>query len=399
MPLRAKIWGRNEVDTINVERSVERNRWLQVLIILLSIIAGLYLLSLVWTIGVRFADIILPFFLAWLLAFTLNPIVGFLVARRVPQPLAITLVYVLVLISVIGVFVIAIPPLVDQAIQLGRSFPGYVEQTSYYLQGVQNLLNERGVNFQLSSLVTNASLVQRAEIIGAALAANALAIAGGFASVIFNAVIVIILSFYFLMDGDRINRLIVEVVPARWSEEVKFFSQSTNRSFGGFMRGLLVQSLVYGAGTALVMIAAGLPYVAVLSIFAALIMIIPFVGSVIALIPPLLMAALTGDWVKVLLVFIGLMLLQQLVLNVITPKVMSDNVGMHPLLIFAAVLIGAKEAGAWGAVFGVPFAGVIWSMVVFIYRQRRRRPIILKENDSIAGYRDDHPGISLASSK
>jgi predicted PurR-regulated permease PerM len=117
-------------------------------------------------------------------------------------------------------------------------------------------------------------------------------------------------------------------------------------------------------------------------------MVIPFVGSVAAIIPPMILALMTGDWLKVILVFIGLMALQQLVFNVIAPKVMSDSVGMHPLLVFAALLLGTKEAGIWGAIFGVPIVGVMWSMFVQFNRERKRftreLPLITAEREAVS---------------
>jgi len=64
-------------------------------------------------------------------------------------------------------------------------------------------------------------------------------------------------------------------------------------------------------------------------------------------------------------VFLLLLLLQQLLLNVVAPRLMSKTVGMHPLLVLVSLLVGAKVAGAWGAIFAVPVAGVVVAMVSF----------------------------------
>jgi predicted PurR-regulated permease PerM len=152
------------------------------------------------------------------------------------------------------------------------------------------------------------------------------------------------------------------------------------RAFGGYIRGQLLQALLYAAGTSAVMLAAGLSYVAVTAVFTAIIMLIPFVGPVLALIPPVAIAAL-GHPDKVWWVFILLLLLQQFVLNVFAPKVLGMTVGMHPLLIIASLLVGFRLAGGWGAIFAVPLAGVIVAMIAF-YRmtlEERRHHI---ERDS-----------------
>ncbi|MCS6802991.1 MAG: AI-2E family transporter [Chloroflexota bacterium] len=352
---------------------LERNRWLQALIIMLVFIAAIYLGGMLWQLFLRFSDIILTFFMAWLVAYTLNPVADFLVRQRLPRLLAIMLVYLFLLVAVITVGLVIVPPLATQTVQLGRSIPGWVNEWPRYAELVQGFLNERGIDLRLGALLTESALLQRAEQLGTALAQNALGIAQGVAAFIFNTVIVIILSLYFMIDGERFSRLFIDILPASWEDEARYLLAAIDKTFGGFMRGLLIQTAVYAVGTGIVMTIAGLPFVLVVSLFAGAMMVIPFIGSVVAMIPPVILAALTGDWLRVLLVFAGLLVLQQVVLNVISPKVMSDTVGMHPLLIFFAVLLGTKEAGIWGAIFGVPIVGVVYSMVVQLYRQRRKQ--------------------------
>ncbi|GIW10095.1 MAG: AI-2E family transporter [Dehalococcoidia bacterium] len=364
---------------------LEQNRWLQTLIVMLVGIAGIYLAGMLWQLLLHFGDIILTFFLAWLVAYTLNPVADFLVRQRLPRMLAIMLVYIMLLLVLITIGLAIVPPLAVQLVQLGRSIPAWVEQWPSFVQNVQQALSERGFDIRVvSPYLTDAAIMQRAEQFGGALAQNALGIAQGVAAFLFNTVIIIILSLYFMIDGERFSRLFVEVLPTRLEDEARYLLAAIDRTFGGFMRGLLVQIIVYAVGTGIVMALAGLPFVLVVSIFAGLMMVIPFLGSVVAMIPPLVLAALTGEPLRVLLVFVALLLLQQLVLNVITPKVMSDSVGMHPLLVFLAVLLGTKEAGLWGAIFGVPIVGVLWAMVVQLYRQRRKRQAnLMKERKEL----------------
>jgi len=98
-------------------------------------------------------------------------------------------------------------------------------------------------------------------------------------------------------------------------------------------------------------------------------MFIPFFGPFLGFIPPALIALLSLPFGGFIAVAIALLVLQQIVLNVIAPKVMADAVGMHPILVFLAILLGVKIAGPLGAVFGVPFVAVINAMVVLFYNR------------------------------
>ncbi|MBI2863288.1 MAG: AI-2E family transporter [Chloroflexi bacterium] len=346
---------------------MEKNPWLRALIVILVFIAALYLGSVLYNLAARFGDIILLFFLAWLLAFMLGPVVRALERFRLPRLAAGLLLYVgfLVLVSLL-VFMI-VPSIANQLNQLGQDLPDYVRHIPDTLASVQGGLVDRGIQgLDLAELINVKNLMGRAESIGTLLAQNALGIAQGLASLFFNWVIVMIISFYFMLDGDRISSAVFRLLPDRYQEEARFLSDSVGKSFGGFMRGTLMQSLIYGVGTAVVMWAAGLHYVALVSIFAGAVMVIPFFGTFIAIIPPIILAAFTS-WGTVIFVAIALLVLQQILLNVISPKVMSDSVGIHPILVFLAMLIGAREAGIWGAIFGVPIMAVIYSMILYFY--------------------------------
>jgi predicted PurR-regulated permease PerM len=103
------------------------------------------------------------------------------------------------------------------------------------------------------------------------------------------------------------------------------------------------------------------------SSFSGLAMIIPFIGPLIAIVPPVALAAAQspGSLVGVL---ISLFILQQVVTSVIAPKIMSETVGIHPLLVLFAMLVGVKVAGFWGALFGVPVVAVIYATIVYMYQ-------------------------------
>ena len=304
---------------------------------LVAAIGAIWLLGWLWDLTGRFADIILPFFLAWLLAFVLYPLAVALTSLEIPwfggrtnmaHGAAVAVVYLALILLLVIVGLVLAPILVSQAAQLGSSLPQYVTRLPS-LADLQAELLQRGIPVNLASLYQEQSILDQARVWGGALAQNALGIATGVAMVAFNLFIVLVLSFYMMLDGPRIARDLLELVPAQYQSEASFFTASITRTFGGFIRGQLLQAAVYGAGTAVVMALAGLQYVAVVSSFSALAMIIPFIGPFIAIVPPLALAAVQAPG-TFLWVLIALFVLQQIVTNVIAPKVMSEAIGLHP---------------------------------------------------------------------
>src|SRR6202023_257597 len=102
------------------------------------------------------------------------------------------------------------------------------------------------------------------------------------------------------------------------------------------------------------------------------------VGPVVAVVLPISIALLTNPGVAIIL-FVALLALQQVIFNVLTPRILSRQVGLHPLLVFLAVLTGARVAGVWGAIFGVPIVAVFTTMISFYRANQEERVARLQE--------------------
>src|SRR5262245_5586993 len=343
---------------------IERNRWLRALIVLLVVIAALHLGGLLWELGQRFFDIIVLFFLAWLLAFVLSPLTQSIERwLGIPRALAAAGVYLVLFVGLLTGLVLLVPALVVQLVELGRLIPSYAERVPSALAEIQSDLNNRSIEVDITSLYRPQDLSASLVGVGSSAVQNMVSILTGVFNVVFMVVLVLVLSFYMVVDGDLIEIAVLSFVPDSRRGEVDFFLDSVNRSFGGFLRGTLIQAVVYALGTAVVMIVGGLDFVLVASLFAGIVMIVPIFGPFLAIVPPVAIALISAPVQTVLIVVGGLLILQQLTFNVLAPKLMSDSLGMHPLLVFAALLIGSRVAGITGAIFGVPIAAVLWAML------------------------------------
>jgi predicted PurR-regulated permease PerM len=369
---------------------------------ILAVAGSVWLLGQLMSVIDYFRDIILLFFLAWLLAFTLGPIVDHLSATPIPRPLidrlrhsnqttwaervagwhisrpiATTLVYTgLVVILVTGV-VFIVPIAVTQFSQLAGRLPAYGAQALQFFQRLQTenppwleQLNARAAQFgvNLEEAYKSFDILRSAQDLGGRLAQNTLGIAAGFASLVTDLLLVIIISFYMTLDMPRLTRWFLGLVPGQWQDECEVLFASVNRTFGGFVRSQLVMALLSALGTMIIMQLAGLGFVIVVSLFAGIIMLIPVIGAPIALFVPTLIALFQSGLSTAIAVFIAILALQQLILHIMMPRIMSQTMGMHPLLVFAALLIGVRVAGFWGALFGIPVVGVIGITLNYIYQ-------------------------------
>lgn len=366
-----------------------RDPWLRALSILLVLIAGLYLAGMVWALLVQLADILVLFFLGWVVAFMLEPAVAFAQERYgLPRGAAVGTVYLGLLAVLVGASVWLAPALVNQLIAMAQQWPTYVDNVTHYANLLHEEALERGLALSPDLWSDYEQLLRRFASVGPPLVANAVAFARGATAAVTDGVIVLVLSVYLLLDSRRITHALVQAVPPHTRDDLLYFMDSVRRAFGGFLRGQLILGVLYGLGTAAVMTAAGLDFTLVASVFAALMMLIPFLGQVLAVLPPAAIALLIHPehvwWIVLLLVA-----LQAVLLNVVAPRVMGHTVGVHPLLVFVAVLVGAKVAGIWGALFGVPIAGVAVAMIAFyrltIEERRQRAAGLARGNGALPG--------------
>jgi predicted PurR-regulated permease PerM len=156
---------------------------------------------------------------------------------------------------------------------------------------------------------------------------------------------------------------LTNLLPPAWKDDVRIFEEEVARVFGGFIRSQLLIGLSYSILTWVTLLILGVPNGFLISMLTGVIMIIPFAGPYLALLPPIALTLLEvhGNALPhvLLLLIIMLFVAQQLVMQVLAPRIMSQGVGLHPLWLFAALLAGARIAGVWGAFFAPPIAALV----------------------------------------
>ena len=373
---------------------MERDRWTQAAVILVAISAAIFLFEKIWQFSGFFGDIILAFALAWLIAFVLDPLVNKLSGRptprvltkwvwqrggdrvahalenlHLPRGLAVSLVYLglVVVMIVIGIFLV--PVTVTQLSQLGAKLPEYIAQAPDWTETLQENLARFNIYVDLTPIYQPEEMTRRAESIGAAIIQNALVVVTQVASGVANMLIIMILSFYMMLDGKRVAKQALALIPAKYYDELSVAARSIERTFGGFIRGQLLMALLFAAFVTLAMTMARLRFAVAIGALAGLIMFIPVIGAPIAMIMPAIIALFQNPslalWTLVIMT-----VYQQILLHIVMPKVMSEVVGMPPLLILAAIMVSTRLIGLWGFIFGIPVAGALYAMGTFFLNRR-----------------------------
>ena len=378
---------------------MERSALIRVLLVLVICIAALFLAQMLWQLLSGYADLILLFILGWLVSFILNPLVEqlsrhpaprarrplsatlggttrtqALMAFRLSRSAAVVVVYLIVALLLLTAIALLVPPTVMQLTQIASHLPDYMKQVPGASGYIQDEIAKLGIRLNVEQAIQSA--LGSLQSYTADAIKNALNILTSLLGFFANLFFVLIISFIIALDGPNIRRVVlVNLIPKQYHDEFRFFVESVDRTFGGFIRGQIIQAFIVGIGTAIALTALDLNFVLIASLSAGLFMLIPLVGPFLALVPPFLACLAEAPDLAIGLL-LALFIYQFIVVNVLMPRVMSEAVGLHPLLVFAALLVSVKIAGFWGAFFGIPVAGVLWAMAVFFFeRWQRAHPL------------------------
>jgi predicted PurR-regulated permease PerM len=360
----------SELPTTSSILSSREHRWLTALLVLATLTFAFVVVDYVGKWITFFGDVIMIFFLAWLLAFILSPIANGLVHLfpRLPRALAVIVVYSLLIIILISAILLVAQQLYSSITNLVTNWPTG-DALREKLRPEQDWLNSIGggqislydqVNLLLDNLKTGASDLARP------LGDIAVASLGIFGNLLF----IFFLSLYMAVDRDHIVSFLFRIVPPSYTDEARLLEHSVSRSFGGFLRGQALMGMLYGAISMVASALLGLPYLPVTATASGILQAIPFFGPFISWTPPVLVAIFFKPEAA-LPVMIIMVIGWFVLMNIVQPRLMSEAVGLHPVAVLGSVMIGSKIAGIPGAIFGIPVAAVIASFF-FYYLGRNR---------------------------
>ncbi|HQD76895.1 MAG TPA: AI-2E family transporter [Bacillota bacterium] len=327
------------------------------LITLLTI--GLYILYLL-------RGLLISFILAVLIVYLIYPLVFAIEKRGTPRVWAILIAYLALFIVVAGIFMYGVPRIVKQLHGLEETIPLYTEQFYEMINSFQLRLTNLGVGESVRQVIDER--VSWFEEYMLQLVRGAVDALLGIVGYIFKIILAPVLAFYFLKDIENIHRKVVSIIPAERREDIVELFQEINQILTSYTRGYLLVAAIIGGLTTLAMALLGVDFALMLGIFAGLTELIPYFGPVIGAIPAVSLAVLESKWLalKVVLAFI---IIHQLEGSIISPKILGDKVGLHPLVVIVSLLIGGELYGLVGMLLAVPVSAILKVIFkYFIYR-------------------------------
>ena len=352
------------------ELTPRERRWLDAIFVLAALALGFVVLGFVGQVVGYFSDLIFLFFLAWLLAFMISPLVTRLrsaipVLSRAGAVFAVYFVLfgalIVATVAIASALFSGISSFIDNVPHLRDDLPAI-------LAPWQQRLTDFGIT-QIDLPAAARNFLDNLNEYASQLAGPLQQLAVASVGAIGNLLLVIVLSLYMVADREKLVAFLFWLVPSGYKQEARLLEEAVARSFGGFIRGQVITGVVFALVSLLASLAFGLDYAAVTTAAAGILMSIPFFGPFVAWAPAVAVAfvskpdALLGT---VIIVAVGWLL----VMNVLQPRIMANALQIHPIVVLGSVLVGLKVAGVSGAIFGIPVAAVISALFLHLLQRR-----------------------------
>ncbi|MBD2667105.1 hypothetical protein B6N60_03563 [Richelia sinica FACHB-800] len=299
-----------------------------------------------------FSTVIVIFILAAVVAFLLNYPVQWL-QRFLPHTVAVMIVFLLSLLILIGFTLTIGFAALSQGQQLLQQSPDFVNFVISLLERLQNLLLQWNLQVDFSAI--------EAEIRNQALAGIAVGLgtAQRLLANLVDLILIAVVTFFMLLNGASLWNFVLKLFPEHLRNQI---TGAIQRNFLGFFWGRLILSVFFGVSTFIVFLILQVPYTLILATIAGIFDLIPGIGATLGISIAALIVLPQGIWLSIK-VLIGCILLQQVEENLLMPRIMQGSLNINPVVMFFALLIGARIAGLIGVFLSVPIAGVIISLL------------------------------------
>ena len=344
--------------------------------------------------GKNIIGIISPFIIGIAIAFILNLVMRifeervfkFLDSKKyikyssLKRPLSVALTFITVVAVICGLIIFIIPQLIDSVSTLTDTVPGYIKS-------FEALIDKYVSNTEILSTLWNNFLSAWKEVlqftgqIVVSSLSGVVNITVGFTSGLVNFILSLIFSIYMLLNKERLQLGMKKVLYAfskkNYADKVMYLGRVANESFSSYIGGQFIEAIIIGVLCFIGMIILNMPYALLISVLIAVTALIPIFGAFIGTIPSAFIILII-DPMKALWFVIFIIVLQQIEGNLIYPRVVGSSVGLPPIWVMLAMLIGGNTFGLLGMLLGIPTFSVIYKVSKeFINKRLNNKNIIV----------------------
>lgn len=362
----------------------------------------------------RISSALAPFILASLFVFLLRGGVVALERRGVPRLWAAAICLGGAVVTFIVALVFLIPPVVKQVVSFVDDVPRLMHVVRSLIMDLQGRFSDVVIPVWLEDSVSSLSksVAGLAVDLGDAIARGAISAGGGVATVLFDLFMAVVISFWILKDLPKMRTELRSLVGHKYEDDLENLIATVARVVGGYLKGQTIASVITGIAAWIGLSLLGVRYALVLGIITLIFNYIPYIGPFFAGTIAAVVGLFTSPLTSVLAIVV-VIVAQQLTDLFVTPRVMSEQVDLHPTIVIFSLLVGGTLLGFWGMIFAIPVAATAKGLFVYYYELTTKRSLATedgalfrtscKEDDEspdavcedVAGPQDtEHPGSS-----
>lgn len=344
------------------------------IIIMLTTLILLYTITMVLGRYPFLYDIFVTIIGSIIIAYALNPIINRFEKRNIRRFYGVIIVYLSIIAMLFILSVLVIPNSGKEIKKLVSNLPLYFEQLSDMIDGFYtryySTLGGLPPIFQGIENIIMDNIVKLEGLLGNYLTS----FVGGIISVASKVVSIIltpILVLYFLVDKDYFKSRVIKLIPNNYREDTLYLSSIIDTSLRQFIKGRLLMSLYAGVMTTIMLLVFRIEFPFVIGFITGVADIIPYIGPFLGYIPAVFFAGISSP-IKAIWISILWVLIQWSENNIVAPKIIGENMGMHPMIILLSIIIGGGVFGVFGMILSVPLVAVIKIIVIYIMDKRKK---------------------------
>ncbi|MFN7037742.1 MAG: AI-2E family transporter, partial [Bellilinea sp.] len=296
-------------------------------------------------------------FVAIILGTVIRPMVDWLNGRGLPKVAGVILVYILLLALLIGFLVLLFPLVFDQGATIIQLIPDYYQNLRSWIGDSPKHLIASFSQF-LPAVIPGLEMITQTAPEELASAEQALVYVVTVSKSVFNAIVILLLAFYWTLDGPKTIQSLISMLPKTQREDITELIKAMETKVGYFIAGQGVLCLVIGIMAFISYLIMGLPNALVLALVAGMLEAVPMVGPALGAIPAG-MIALSISPTKLIWVIVATVIIQLLENNFLVPRIMRKAVGVNPFVSLLAIFAFSSIFGIAGALMAIPIAAII----------------------------------------
>ncbi len=314
----------------------------------------------------RVRGILTPFLLAFALSYLMNPVVTYLEKRGAPRGLGTLVIYVGFTLFVTLFALYLVPRFLVQLERLAEVLPEQAGSIQSHLAGFYLRFSRFNIPEPVKGAIDNG--IERAEEALAGFVERALGSVPGLLPRLGLLILVPVLAFYLTMDFPELKMWLLSWIPDRWRSDIVGLMIEMDNSLGSFIRGQLLISAIVGILIAVGLSIIGVDFALIIGLIAGIFNIVPYFGPIIGAVPAVVFALLRSPLTAVYVVLL-FAIVNQVESSIISPNILGEHVGLHPVTVIFSIISGGYLFGILGVILAVPVTSIVKVTLRYIHNK------------------------------